>query len=76
MKTTGYNKARATALQMGREAFARGDKRSALLDPKLEALYEEWKPVSLRKANTIALQWYTGWDLANVAAPVKEIDAE
>ena len=76
MKFIGYNTARATALQMGREAFVRGDKRLALLDPKLETLYEEWKLVNLRKANAIALQWYTGWDLANVAAPVKEIDAE
>ena len=75
MKTSGYNKARASALQMGREAFARGDKRLALLDPKLEALYETWKRVSMKKAYAVALQWYNGWDRANLAMPVIEIDA-
>ncbi len=64
--SSGYNKAREQALQLGKEAYKNGARRLCFDDAELKKLYDEWKERDTRRAIKIGEQWYRGWDRANL----------
>lgn len=64
--SSGYNKARKQALNMGKAAHKRGDRRLCMLDAEFAAFYAEWKARNSRRAISLGMQWYCGWDRAIV----------
>lgn len=63
---SGYNKAREQALNIGKEAYRRGDRRLCFVDPEFNKLYNEWSGRDRRRAQALGMQWYRGWDRANL----------
>jgi len=64
--SSGYNKAREQALNMGKAAHRRGDRRLCSVDAEFTKFHSEWRERDQRRATALGMQWYRGWDRANV----------